>query len=523
MRNNILPSAKVDKVQDVGQLSGRLSDYAKLSLLALAFQGSMPLMAAEEPPIGQINDYLRITGELRGRYEAYDFFQPALNPAKGITANNNDYSFGGIRARVGVALTSPYVDGFVQGQYSGVYGIPGDTFAGLPVGPLGLGGAYLRDSGSTDPGTVFVRQAYVNFKTAPWGLPGGALKAGRFEIADGLEYKTGDAKFDGLKTSRVSQRLIGPFDFTYVNRSFDGFSLNYDHADYNVKLDATHPTQGGFNVHGQQEISNIDLFYAALTSKRNTWLPGTEERLFYVYYGDQRNNVMPVDSRPLPMRPSLSAKGLQIHTVGTHVLSVVPVGTGSVDSLLWGAYQFGDWGNLNHQAYALDAEVGYQWTQVPLKPWVRAIYYRGSGDSNAKDNTHETFFQVLPTVRAYAKFPFFNMMNIQDAFVQLNVSPTSTTKVGIDMHYLALTNKEDLFYGGAGATSKMGGLGYFGRASGGNSTVGEMVDLTFTHNLTKELSWSAYYAHAFGDDATRSAYQLKNDADFGFVEVNLSI
>jgi hypothetical protein len=489
------------------------------TLLLLPVNG---VSAAEQPPWGQINDYLRITGELRGRYEAFDYFKPALDPTRGVVDNKNDYSFGALRARLGIALTTPYLDGFVQGQYSGLYSLPDNAFGGLPVGPLGIGGAYYRDSGSTDPGQVFLRQAYLNVKSAPWGLPGGSLKAGRFEIAEGLEYKTGDAKFDALKTNRVSQRLIGPFGYTHINRSFDGFSLVYDQSDFNLTIDGAHPTQGGFNINAQNEISKVDLFYTALTSKRGAILPGTEGRLFYVYYGDDRN-VLPVDNRPLVLRPTLSRQDLQIHTVGTHLLTVQALGSGSVDALLWGGYQFGDWGNLDHQAYAVDAEVGYQWTEVFMKPWLRAVYYRGSGDDNAQDRSHETFFQVLPTVRAYAKFPYFNMMNIQDAIVQLNLSPTSDTKVDVDFHYLALTNAEDLFYGGAGATSRVGGFGYFGRASGGHHTVGEMVDLTFTHHITKEFSWSFYYAHAFGDDVTRSIYQLKNDADYGFIEFNLNI
>lgn len=331
-------------------MKSELFDYSvRVITVALPLFAQSPLsIAADTPtPLGQINEYLRITGDLRGRYEAYDFFKPALDPARGITANNNDYAFGALRARVGVSLTTPYVDGFVQGQYSGLYGMANGNFAGPPVGPLGLGGAYFRDSGSIDPGQVFLRQAYVTIKTAPWGLAGGAFKVGRFEILEGLEYKTGDAKFDGLKTSRVSQRLIGPFDFTHINRAFDGFSLTYDQPTYNIKLDATHPTQGGFNIDAQQEISQIDLFYAGLTSKRGAWLPGTEGRLFYIYYGDERN-MAPVDNRPLASRRAMSADDLQIHTVGTHVLSVQPLGEGAVDSLLWGAYQFGDWGNLNH-------------------------------------------------------------------------------------------------------------------------------------------------------------------------------
>jgi hypothetical protein len=52
--------------------------------------------------------------------------------------------------------------------------------------------------------------------------------------------------------------------------------------------------------------------------------------------------------------------------------------------------------------------------------------------------------------------------------------------------------------------------------------VGQLVDVSFTYTLNKYVFWSAYYGHAFGDAVTRNAYQLKNDADYGFVEVNVS-
>jgi hypothetical protein len=47
----------------------------------------------------------------------------------------------------------------------------------------------------------------------------------------------------------------------------------------------------------------------------------------------------------------------------------------------------------------------------------------GSGDGNPNDNTHGTFFQVLPTPRPYARFPFFNMMNNEDTFGMLILRP----------------------------------------------------------------------------------------------------
>ena len=166
-------------------------------------------------------------------------------------------------------------------------------------------------------------------------------------------------------------------------------------------------------------------------------------------------------------------------------------------------------------------KLGYQWGNLPLKPWLRAVYFLGSGDNNSKDGKHTTFFQLLPTVRAYAKFPYFNLMNLQDAFVEMIVAPTQKIKVAVDFHHLSLATSNDLFYAGAGATSSSGSFGYQGRPSGSHSNVGELVDISFTQTIIKELSWSVYYAHAFGGNVIQNVYQGKQDADYAFVEFNL--
>jgi hypothetical protein len=503
----------------------------RLSVL-LGLYGGGAAFAADEAPLGQLTPNWRVFGEVRARYEASDFFQPAVNPP-GIVNNHNDYSFGAIRARLGVLFNSDYLEALVQGQYVGLYDLPTHAFGGPAAGPLGVGGAYYQDSGHlVNPNEVFLKQGYLNFKLQKLvAVPNTTLKGGRFEFNEGLEYKTGDAKFDGLKASRVSGRLIGTFDFSNVSRSFDGFSTAYDDPNLNVTLFASHPTQGGFNVHGEDEISKIDLGYAGITAKKGLLLPDAEARLFYIYYGDHRSNVSAVDNRTatgavqtaaLARNKLLSNNQLSIHTIGTHLLGVSKVGTGSADYMTWGAYQFGDWTNQSQSAYAFDAEGGYQWTDVMFKPWLRAGYFIGSGDTNAKDGTHGTFFNVIPTVRLYAKFPFFNMMNIQDAFTQFITVPIDNTKLGVDFHYLSLAENADLFYGGSGATSRSGSFGYFGRKGGNNSTVGEMVDITFTHTLNRYFSWTAYYAHAFGSDVTRNTYQLQNNANYGYVEFTAS-
>ena len=62
----------------------------------------------------------------------------------------------------------------------------------------------------------------------------------------------------------------------------------------------------------------------------------------------------------------------------------------------------------------------------------------GSGDGNPKDSRHGTFFQVLTTPRQYARFPFYNMMNNEDAYATLNLRPVSKLGLRSEVHAMRL-------------------------------------------------------------------------------------
>ena len=235
-------------------------------------------------------------------------------------------------------LTTSYLDGYAQAQYVGLYGLP-DNAVASPGGPLGLGAAYFQANQSTNASNIFLKQAYLNFKFGSLGLPGAFLKIGRFEFMDGMEYRTGIDKFDSLKRTRVAQRLIAS-NVVHVGRSFDGFAAVYDRPAFDMTVSGIRPTQVRLTVQGQDEISDINVFYAALTSKKDVLLPGTEGRIFYVNYDDKRNTQV-VDNRSVADRPWLNNQKLNIHTIGAHLLSLQQLGPGSIDALLWGAYQFG--------------------------------------------------------------------------------------------------------------------------------------------------------------------------------------
>lgn len=131
------------------------------------------LATNETKPLGQINQYMQISGEFMGSYESWNYFRPEA-------AVNNDYDLWVLRARLGAMLSTPYVDGFAQAQYSGLYGLPNDAVS-PSTGPLGLGAAYFQANQSTHVSNIFLKQGYLNFKFNALGLPGAFVKVGRFE------------------------------------------------------------------------------------------------------------------------------------------------------------------------------------------------------------------------------------------------------------------------------------------------------------------------------------------------------
>lgn len=470
---------------------------------------------AEAPtPLGQITEWLRISGEFRGRVEYNDFFQPA--PA---ADNDNEYVFGGARMRLGAAVTTSWIEAFVQGEFTGLWGLPDDSVA-VPGGALGTGALYFAEGRDTTQRDAHLHQAWVMVRPGLLRVPGLSVKLGRFEILDGLEYRTGDASFDFLKTARISQRLLGPFDFAHAARAFDGAYAALDSAHFNVSLAATHPTQGGFNIRAQRTIDDIDVVYLALTAKRGLVASGTEARLFYLYYGDDRD-VPVVDNRPAARRPSLAQDGLAIHSVGGHGLAVHALGPGAIDALVWATAQFGQWTDQDHRAWALAAEVGYRLSSVPLQPWLRVGYFHGSGDDDPGDGRHETFYGVLPTGRIYANFPFYTLMNIRDRFVQLLLDPARDVRVRIDYHALELAEKADLFYSGSGPQRRSGAtaFGYAGRPASGAVTLAQVLEAGITHAVSRHFAWSVYWGHAFGGEVIGRFFRGQRDAHYGFLEL----
>lgn len=381
------------------------------------------------------------------------------------------------------------------------------SFAGLPTkasAGAGTGALYRAANGGRDGG-VFVKQAFWRWQEVAGEES--KLRLGRFEFSEGTERMPKDPTLSWLRRARIQERLIGPFGWSHVQRSFDGLHLSLDRKSGNLTLLLTRPTRGAFDLKGNDQLSKVTMLYGSWTSSFDERSDG---RLFALHYRDSRPIVKTSNTAGV-------TNDVKVTTLGGHYLRTWGAGDGRTDALLWGAWQFGDWGQLDHKANALALEVGYQWTKTSWKPWLRVGYFIGSGDDNPTDNDHKTFFQVLPTPRLYARTPIYNLMNNRDLFVQLMLKPTKKLSLRLDWHRLSLANSNDLWYAGGGAFNHSA-FGYAGRPNGRRNRLMDIVDVSMDYSPDVKTTWTLYLGKAIGKGVVEHNFPAGKNATYLYLE-----
>jgi hypothetical protein len=498
----------------VGSLFAQQSQPATPPVVALveapsspAQQQTMaPAKPVPSPPKHKIGP-LEITVNWRSRAEGWNWFE-------GPTGNS-DYGLWDSLLRVGIGQTGEKFDWFVEGEQPSILGLPNDAVVAAPQGQLGLGGSYYAaNNNHTNVANGFVKQGFVNFKhLGPMGL-----KVGRFEYFDGLEVKPKDALLATVIQTRISSRLISNFAFAAVQRTYDGVQLSANSGANNFTFFGARPTQGVFQVKGMDEL-DVDTYYGAYTRSINAGHSSGELRVFALGYIDHRTRTLKTDNRPAPARTADIGK-IEIATWGADYVHVFnTTDAGKFDVLFWGALQTGSWGNLSQHASSFVTEAGWQPPVKILKPWISAGYSYGSGDGNASDSRHGTFFQVLTTPRQYARFPFYNMMNNEDLYGSLNLRPVSKLGLRSEVHTLRLANSHDLWYSGGGAFQPKT-FGYTGRPSNTNRGLANVWDVSADYQFTPTFSTTLYYGHAWGKSVVSSIYPKDANGSLIFLETN---
>ena len=440
----------------------------------------------------------------RNRTDVYDWYS---DPPYTTT-----YPFVEQMLRVSIAQRIKHIDWLAELGSSDVFDVPTTSVAPATAqGNLGLGGNYYAASPNTLPAAVSLRQGWLRYDGA---APDTNLRIGRFEFFDGAETKPQDPSLAWLQTNRVAQRLIGNFSFSNGQRSFDGADGHYGKGSWDITAMAGRATQGVFNMNANPEL-NVDIQYLAYSkydfSNHFLW------RVFAIDYHDGRTGIAKTDNRPLAVRQA-DHKNIRVGTYGADFLTTIPTGPGQFDVVFWGVLQNGNWGLLSQHSGAFATEAGYRFTSITSKPWLRGGIFRGTGDNNASDTVHNTFFQVLPTARAYARFPFYDLMDSTDDFVQLIDNPLKKLEIRSDLHFLKLTSSKDLWYQGGGAYDNKS-FGFAGRPAGGHSSFATVPDISSDYQITPNFALNLYYARSFGKSVVATDYPAGHDATLGYLEL----
>ncbi|HVY91839.1 MAG TPA: alginate export family protein [Bryobacteraceae bacterium] len=475
--------------------------------LAVLFAAAASLCAQSASSDGiKLGDGVTFTATLRSRVYVWNWFEPA-------GSYGNEYAYSGDLLRLNFAEKTGAFDFDEEIAVPFLLDLPSTATAPAPQGALGLGSNYYSANGNHQYSAMaFAKQLYARYHIDE----SQTLQAGRFEFNDGAEMAPKNATLAALKQSRVSQRLIGTFAFSDVGRSFDGLHYDWQHNAQDFTFVAATPTRGVFQTDGWG-WNRIGFGYAAYTKDWGHGAHSADTRVFVIDYDDFRP-VLKTDNRPLATRKG-DTENIHIQTWGAHSIHAIKTSSGTFDALGWFAAQTGSWGTQTQRALAFDVEGGFQPAALKsLKPWLRGGYTWSSGDSNPNDNTHGTFFQLLPTPRLYARFPFFNMMNTEDAFGSLILRPHPKMSISSEYHSLRLTNVNDLWYSGGGAFQPWT-FGYVGRPTAGRRSLGNLYDTSVEYRPTRHVTFTAYLGYTQGLAVMNGIYPAGKDGQFGYLEV----
>jgi len=433
------------------------------------------------------------------RVESWSYFQPRIDPLA-LTpepVGDPDYTFIADRAELGVRVEGRRFDLSGQFNYVRLENLPTDA---IGPGGFGSGAFYFAATGVSYSYQLYLGELTLRVKTADNRT---SLTIGRMPFATRLRQGFGEAGSLGwLTTERLDGRLIGNFEWSLYQRRFDGAQVDAARGRWHFAAGAFMPTQGGYEESTNLTITKIQLGAASAAHAS----PGAESQAFVYAYRDRRRSPMAVVDNQLidDRRPDVT-----IASIGGSHARVVATDAGELDAVAWGAGQLGDWYGTPHRAASFAVEAGHRWTRARWRPWLRAGYLWASGDGSWDDDSHNTFFQMLPSSRKYALSSAYAQMNLRDAFAQAVIEPRGFN-ARLEVHRLTLASGADLWYQGSGATASADRyFGFAGRYAQGETSLGTVLEGTIDVPLKKYWSVNAYAGTMWGGGVVKRYFTDK--------------
>ena len=337
-------------------------------------------------------------------------------------------------------------------------------------------------------------------------LPGGrrTLEVDELDLQNGfVDLRIPVLDDRGTFTARIGrqellfgkQRLVSPLDWANTRRTFDGVSgiLDLEHCTITGFWTRTVPVQKyDFN----DQDANADFFGIYATGQT----PVEDVKLDLYWLALDR------DSAAVPGGGFNGTTGSeQRHTLGGRVFG--PAGNSGLDFDVEGAWQTGEVGPQDINAFMVAAEVGYTLADCPATPRLHLGFDYASGDGSPGGDV-QTFNQLFPLGHAYFGWiDTVGRQNIIDLTPGLSFTPLERMKVQLVGHLFWRADDSDALYNAGGAVVRPGG-------ASGASEVGSELDLLVKYQFDRHLEAYFGYSHFFAGEFIKDT---EGDSDIDFL------
>ncbi len=328
---------------------------------------------------------------------------------------------------------------------------------------------------TVDVDTIDLEQAFVDVKV-PIG-------------ADGeLTFRPGRQAFAFGK-----QRLVSPLAWANTQRRWDGISGIYKTGDWTVT-----GFWSQFVPVDKYELNQADSqtqLYGVYASGIHPSGIGVDAYFLGLYKGDDItfNGTTGPEDR---------------FTLGGRLFGDVE--NTDLDYELEGAYQFGEVGSGDVDAFMIATQVGWSLSDVFASPRLFLGFDYATGDRVAGGDV-ETFNQLFPLGHAYLGYmDFVARQNIIDFNMGATAKPRSDLTLRLAGHLFWRAETDDALYDVGGAVLRAGGLG-------GSSEIGQEINFTAIYQFDRHLALEFGYGHFFAGDFLDES-GTGDDADFLYVQ-----
>ena len=316
-----------------------------------------------------------------------------------------------------------------------------------------------------------------------------------------------------------NHRVIGTLGWANQSRSYDGAKIMYKKGNFNVDVFAwqisenvTGGVSGSTGISGGPDASIKDTvlygFYGQY--KFGGFLKGNVIEPYLVVKAESTDedvtNTIQTPESETRYTWGLRAAGKNIAGLGGFDYTIEPnLQTGSSRYTPFGLSQTKN-AKESINAWAIHAEAGYTFKNLPWTPRIGYAYSFASGDENFDTGSQKTYKQVSPTQHAHNGYmDVTSWQNIIDHQVHLNFKPTKKLVVDVKAHFFELDQESDNWYHVGGALVNRAGADQFVDSSTGvtkdvDDELGQEIDVTLKYKMFENFGVVAGYSHFFSGD-----------------------